>query len=132
MAILTGKDGEFKFGGNNVARVRSFTLESNLNLIEVTNLGQRETNTEPGLRSYTGTATIMYDDDNARLTSILTKLFAGSNTESVPANANFKFGSDNVTGDVFVTSASIGVSAGEIITADVSFTFKGPLTNINL
>jgi hypothetical protein len=134
MAILTGKDGEVKFTNNNVARVRNFSVESSLNLLEVTNLGQRQTSTEAGLRSYTGSATIMYDsDDDQEITNILGRIFLGETAESLPAKITFKVSSGKtIAFDAFVTSANIGVSSGEITTADISFTAKNALTTANL
>ena len=128
MTIFTGKDGKFTFAGEEQINVRSWTVEASLALLEVTTLGDNSVNNEAGLKSFSGTAQIMYHDDNQTLKNIVDDLF----TTSVPvkASALFQWSSDRqIAFDAFITSCSVATSIGEIMTADLSFTASGDLAN---
>ena len=130
MAIYTGKDGSLTFGDALQARVRAWTVEGNLALIDVTTLDKDAVQNEAGLKSFSGTATIMYHDDDTALTTLLGNLF--TTEEPVKSSVRFNWGPKKLAFNAFVTSATISTSIGEIITADVSFTAAGDLTLITL
>lgn len=130
MAIFTGKNGKLTFGDAVQARVRAWTVEGNLALIEVTTLDKDAVQNEAGLKSFSGTATIMYHDDDEALKALLDNLFTSE--EPVKTNVRFDWGPKSLQFKAFVTSATISTSIGEIITADVSFTAAGDLNLITL
>ena len=130
MAIYTGKDGSITFQGALQARVRAWTVEGSLALIDVTTLDKDSVQNEAGLKSFSGTATIMYQDDNTALATLLDNLFATG--DPVKSTVRFSWGPKKLQFNAFVTSATISTSIGEIITADVSFTAAGDLNLITL
>jgi len=130
MAIYTGKDGSITFQGALQARVRAWTVEGNLALIDVTTLDKDSVQNEAGLKSFSGTATIMYQDDDTALQTLLDNLF--TTAEPIKSAVKFSWGPKRLQFNAFVTSATISTSIGEIITADVSFTAAGDLSLITL
>ena len=130
MAIYTGKDGSITFGNALQARVRAWTVEGSLALIDVTTLDKDAVQNEAGLKSFSGTATIMYQDDNTALQTLLDNIF--TNADPVKSSVRFNWGPKRLSFNAFVTSATISTSIGEIITADVSFTAAGDLNLITL
>lgn len=130
MAIYTGKDGSITFQGSLQARVRSWTVEGSLALVDVTTLDKDSVQNEAGLKSFSGTATIMYHDDDQTLVALLDNLFTTG--DPIKSAVRFSWGQKRLQFNAFVTSATISTSIGEIITADVSFTAAGDLSLITL
>lgn len=130
MAIFTGKDGSITFAGDVQTRVKNWTLEGSLAVLDTTELGNDAVQNEAGLKSYSGSATIMYHNENNRLSNMLNNLF----TTGVPAKATVRFdwGAKGVSFNAFVTSASLAMTTGEIMTADVTFTSAGDVIFTNL
>lgn len=130
MAIFTGKDGSFAFDNDTQIRVRGWTVEGNLATLETTTLGKDSVQNEAGLKSFSGSATIMYHDDSAVLRNMLDNIF----TTSTPtkATANFKWGNRSIRFQAFITSATIASNVGEIQTADLTFTAAGDILSAAL
>ena len=130
MAVYSGKDGSIVFGNNTQTKVRNWTINTNVDMLETTNLGNDERVYVPGLKSATGSATIMYHDDNATLRNMLTTSITASTPSA--ARLEFRWGSRDLDFDAYINSVSISCSTGEIMTADVSFTMTGDFTSIDL
>lgn len=128
--IFTGKDGSFSFAGDTQLHVRNWTVEGNLALLDVTVLDNDAVQNEAGLKSFSGSCTVMYHEDDTTLANMLDNLFLDS--EPLKAKASFKWSNKKIEFNAFITSANINASAGEIITADVSFTAAGDVTAVTL
>jgi hypothetical protein len=128
--IFTGKDGSFIFDGNTQLHVRNWTVEGSLGLLDVTVLSQDTVNNEAGLKSFSGNCTVMYHEDDTSLAGMLDNIFLGG--EPLKAKASFRWSNKKIEFNAFITSANISASAGEIITADVSFTSSGDVTAVTL
>lgn len=125
MAIYTGKDGKIIFDGDTQVRCKSWTLDASLAMLDTTELSKDTVQNEAGLKSFSGSATIMYHNDNNRLARMLDNIF----TKDTPTKAEveFQWGDKTIKFNAFVTSASLSMTTGEIMTADVSFTAAGDL-----
>ena len=73
MAVFSGQDGVLVFNGQTQVKVRNWSVTSNVDTLEATDLGDDSRVYLAGLKSATATATIMYHDDNANLRQILAK-----------------------------------------------------------
>lgn len=119
MAVFSGKDGKLQWGNTDVTRVRNWALQSTLDTLEVTDLGDDARAYVPGLKSATGTATIFYHDDDTTLQKILDNIIlTGTPSSGV---LDLSWGTKNIEMRVYITSANITCAAGEVMTADVSF-----------
>lgn len=123
MAVFSGKDGTLQWQNAAVTRVRNWSLQSTLDALEVTNLGQIAREYVPGLKSATGSCTIFYHDDDATLRGMLDNVI----TTGAPSNGilDLKWGAKNIEMTVLITSANITCSTGEVMTADLSFQMTG-------
>lgn len=130
MAVYSGKDGSIVFGNNTQTKVRNWTINTNVDMLETTNLGNEERVYVPGLKSATGSATIMYHDDNTTLKNMLTTSITAGTPSA--ARLEFRWGARDLDFDAYINSVSITCSTGEIMTADVSFTMTGDFTSIDL
>jgi len=123
MAVFSGKDGTLQWQNATVARVRNWSLQSTLDALEVTNLGNDARAYVPGLKSATGSCTIFYHDDNSTLRGMLDNII----TTGTPSSGilDLKWGGRNIEMTALITSANITCSTGEVMTADLSFQMTG-------
>lgn len=130
MAIYTGRDGILKFDGDVQGKVKSWTLEASLAMLDITELGFDTVENVAGLKSYSGSATILYHNDNNALANVLDNIF----TDGVPTRANLEFiwGTKTIKFLAFVTGASLSMAAGELMTADITFTNAGDVFAVTL
>lgn len=119
-----------QWAGGAVARVRNWSVQSNLETLETTNLGDDARAYEPGLKTATGSATVYYHDDNTSLQTLIDNCI----TTGTPTSAllDLRWGSKRLAFNAYVTSASITCSTGEVMSAEVSFTMTGDYTTVTL
>lgn len=136
-----------------IAKIRSWSLTSNSEVVETTALGDFVKSFSPSVTSGEGSATLMfYEDDitNAGqnkqkdIFELVDILFPRSSPPRIILNlavdGNAAGSSGQVGGDAiwktnflfnaYITSASVGVSYGEVVTVDTSFTVDGPLLDL--
>ena len=130
MAVFSGRDGSLSFAGTAVSRVRNWSLTSNVDALETTDLGKIARTYEPGLKGATGQASIFYHDDNTSLQALLDNCITTGN----PAKGEMllKWGTKQLKFTCVVTSVAITCSTGEVMSAEVSFTMDGDYTTATL
>lgn len=133
MAFLTGRNGSLKLSGSEISKIRDWTLNTNVNTIETTSLGDTATTYTAGLFSATGSATASYyTSGTTNATNLLDKIAkTGAITDSDKVELTFQAGSGNsFTASGFISSASISASTDEVTTVSFDFTIDGPLTSV--
>jgi|694.fasta_scaffold46864_3 hypothetical protein len=131
-----------------IAKIRSWSLTSNSEVIETTALGDVVRTVSPGMTSGEGSATLLFYEDDTTLAGssaqsdifelvdllfprgtaprvVLNLAVDGSTSGSagqVGGNALWK---TNFLFNAYITSASVGVSYGEVVAVDTSFTIDG-------
>lgn len=136
--VYTGRDGQLLLGGSTVVKVTSWSLQADLETLETTTLGDNVRSYTPGIQSFSGSATVLYykdDSNNINTTGLLNKLVKTgtsgvSSSDTVTLTLRLADGNDlnDVTMTAYITSATIGASVGEIISAQLSFQATGALT----
>jgi hypothetical protein len=140
--VFTGRDGRLLLGSSQLAKVTTWSLESSVEMLEITTLGENLRSFTPGIQGFTGSASLIYyKDDNGRndASTLLQKLVrtgTGGVTTSdlVTLTLRLADGGSNrdVTFDAYITSATIGASVGEIVAAQISFQVTGALTGASI
>lgn len=136
--VYTGRDGQMLLGGSTVVKVTNWSLQADLETLETTTLGDNVRSYTPGIQSFSGSATVLYykdDSGNISTTGLLNKLVKTgtdgvSSSDTVTLTLRLADGNDlnDVTMTAYITSATIGASVGEIISAQLSFQATGALT----
>lgn len=136
--VYTGRDGQMLLGGSTVVKVTNWSLQADLETLETTTLGDNVRSYTPGIQSFSGSATVLYykdDSGNISTTGLLNKLVRTgtdgvSSSDTVTLTLRLADGNDlnDVTMTAYITSATIGASVGEIISAQLSFQATGALT----
>jgi hypothetical protein len=136
-----------------IAKIRSWSLTSNSEVVETTALGDTTKTFSPSITSGEGSATLMfYEDDitNAGINRqkdtfelvdllfprgtpprvIMNLAVDGSTSGTVGEIGGVALWKTNFLFNAFITSASVGVSYGEVVTIDTSFTVDGALLDV--
>ena len=140
--VYTGRDGVMQLAGVTLAKVVSFSLQSNLETLETTTLNEHIRSYSPGVSGYSGSATLLYyKDDNNKFntTDLLNKLYKTgtsgvSSSDTVELTFRWVDGADNndIKLTAYVTSANIGASTGDIVRAEIGFQGTGALSTVTI
>jgi hypothetical protein len=136
-----------------IAKIRSWSLTSNSETIETTALGDTVRTVSPGMTSGEGSATLLfYEDDITNrgenrqkdIFELVDILFPRGTAPQVIMNLAVDGSTSGATQDIggnalwktnflfnaYITSASVGVSYGEVVTVDTSFTIDGAFLDL--
>jgi len=145
MAFYTGTDGRLLIEGENAAKVINWSFTSSLQVLETTTLSDRDRTAVPGIRSSSGSCSLFYYDADPTSTStnsaskLLNKIIKaggsndqGAETEKVRLDLRVITGgvTRKIVGDVWITSANLTMSVGEVLSSDITFEFDGAPTNV--
>lgn len=128
--VFTGTDGKFRFNNQVQPKTSAWSIEASVNLLDKTSLGQKAAANIGGIKTYTGTATILYYKDDPKIADVLNKIFKQGDVETYPVE--FEWGTKKIKFDAYITGATIAVAPGEVGRAELSFTADGDLTTITL
>lgn len=135
--VFTGRDGRMLLGGTQLAKVTNWSIESSVELLETTTLGENLRSFTPGIQSFSGTATLLYYKDAAgsvEASLLLQKLYRTgtsgvTSSDQVELQLRFVDGGSNrqIVFNAYITSAALSASVGEIVSAEISFQVNGAL-----
>ena len=139
MTVLTGADGQLKYGTAVLGKVRDFTINVSRDALEDTCLGDFDRTYVEGLRGATGSATLLYDPSNEDANAFLDKIFltSGETGYTAPDTVTFEMnrfnyplagGSFECSG--FLTSVSPSVSVGSVQAVSINFQISGKPTGV--
>lgn len=131
--FYTGKDGTLSIAGTSQVKVTNWSLQAELEMLETTTLGDDDRAYTPGIRSYSGSATLLYYEDGAgrndAATQIKRVISTGAPSDS-PIALILGLGGKTITLNAFITSAVYGASVGEVVNAQISFQGSGAVTGV--
>jgi len=124
MATHTGSEGTVKVGTDTVGELRSFSLESTAETIEDTSMGDASRSYKVGLKAFTGSASVFFDETDAG--QILLVAGAEITLNMYPEGATS--GDTYYTGAGIVTGRTINSSFDGMVEMEISFQGNGALT----
>lgn len=125
MATFTGSDGVILVGTDQVAEVRSYSIDETMDTLEDTAMGDTSRTYKTSLKSFSGSADVFFDDTDTAGQGALT---VGS---SVTLNVQFEgntLGDHKLSGTVLITGRTISASYDGMVEASISFQGTGALT----
>jgi hypothetical protein len=125
--IRTGANGALKHQGIKVAKVRQWSLAISRAALDTSCIAGADSTFVPGIRSATGSASVLYDPDDEGVTSLLNSILSDSTAASA-----IEFVFDQTEGkqllcSAFLTSVSPSVSVGDVQASEVSFQITGAI-----
>lgn len=125
MATFTGSSGVILVGSDQIAEVRNYSIEESADTIEDSAMGDTSRTFKVGLKSFSGSADVFFDDTDT----------AGQGALTVGSSVTINFqmegnttGDHKLSGTALVTSRSISASFDGMVEASISFTGTGALT----
>lgn len=126
MAVLTGANGELRYNGVRIARCRDFSVDISRDALETTSIGSYDRTYAEGMRGATGSATVIYDKDDAGTMGLINDIFI-NNSGNKAVSMILNTATDNALQfRALLTQVSIPVSVGEVVACSVSFQVTGP------
>jgi hypothetical protein len=126
MAIKTASTAELRFNGLAIAKVRDVTLNINRDALDTTGIGQSDRTYEKGIRSSSGSGTLMYDSANTATRSVMNEILSdSSNAPSVTLVIDGSTSLGTFSGEIVLTQVGVNVSVGDLVTVPISFNFSG-------
>jgi|TARA_Y100000033_G_scaffold23285_1_gene21964 hypothetical protein len=128
--VYTGKDGRLQVDGGTVAKVVSFQISANVDVLETTTLEDKQRTYTPGIVGYSGSASLLYyKDGSSHNTKKLLEALYKANDDGVKDSDDVKLTFQWLDGtskkeialNAFVTSAVMGAATGEISRAEITF-----------
>jgi hypothetical protein len=134
--FYSGIDSALWVDGVKVGRAASWNLTASAELLSTTTLGDYAPTYRLGRQSYTGSCSIYYYEDTLGKIEGQSLLKTLLQTGKVAPDQKHRFklttGDRLVEFDAMLSSASLGASAGEVISVDVSFSVCGSLIQSTL
>ena len=136
MAFFTGRTGEVVYNSVKVAKVKDWSFEVNVNLLDTNVLGDFANTFTPGFKGATGSATLMYyrlettDTGVQAFTAMLGKLLKkGAVTQADKLTGLLlRMGpdaKDQIRINAYITSATISIATDEVAAIPIQFTVDG-------
>ena len=136
----SGIDGRLLVDGNNVGKVRNWTINGSVDTLETTSLADFARDYSAGLQSFSGSATLFYYQNDSGViegAALFDDVFRVDRTpEDTKTELSLRFVNGNKTRqvifDCILNQVDITASAGEVIEANINFTVCGPLKTATL
>ena len=126
MTYHSGKDGSLTYDGSQVAKVTNWNVSASIDTLETTTLTESDRSFIPGLRRYTGSATIFYYDDAPK--PLLERVVGTSPVSELDIfRIKLGWGAKYIEGQCIITSGELSCAVGEVMQAAIQFQFTGPL-----
>lgn len=144
MAFFTGRTGSLIFNSQKIAKIRDWNLETSVELLSTNTINSTVNTHTPGVKSASGSATLMYyrleaSDVSANLgqfTTLLSKIMkTGTITEADRVLLELNVGDDpkdDIRFNAYITSASLGASTGELSVVSIQFTMDDDFIDVVL
>jgi predicted secreted protein len=124
MATHTGSEGLIKVSTTTVGELRSYTLEQTSDTIEDTSLGDSTRTYKSGLKGFSGSASLYFDEADAG--QLLLVVGGEIAIKVFPEGATV--GDKYYEGNAIVTAYNISASFDGLVEAELTFTGTGALT----
>ena len=124
MATHTGSEGLIKVSTTTIGELRSYTLEQTSDTIEDTSMGDTTRTYKAGLKGFSGSASLFFDEADAG--QILIVVGTEIAIKFFPEGATT--GDKYYEGNAIVTAYNISASFDGLVEAELTFTGTGTLT----
>lgn len=125
MATFSGSDGVILVGTNQVAEIRSYSIDETMDTLEDTAMGDTTRTFKASLKQFSGSADVLFDDTDTSGQGALT--VGSSVTINVQMEGNTT-GDHKLSGTALITGRTISASFDGLVEASISFQGSGALT----
>jgi hypothetical protein len=141
MGFYTGRTGQLVYDSKPVAKIRDWSLETSVELLSTNAIDSVVNTFTPGVKSASGSATLMYyrletgeNQTKTQFTALLGQIMrTGAVTESQRVFLQLNVGGgtvDDIKFYAYITSAQLAVSTGELSVVPIQFTVDGDFVEV--
>ena len=141
MGFFTGRSGALIYDGKPVAKIRDWSLQTTVELLNTNTLDNFVNTFTPGIKGATGSATLMYyrlesgeSSQYQQFTALLSKLMKGgaiNTSDRVYLDLNVGGDArDDIKFWAYITSAQVGASTNELSVVPIQFTMDGDFSEV--
>lgn len=141
MAFYTGRTGSLIYLAKPVAKIRDWSLETSVELLSTNTIDSVVSTFTPGVKSASGTATLLYyrleaneSATRTQFTALLAKIMhTGAIVESDRVELELNVGgdaADDIRFNAYITSAQIAASTGELSVVPIQFQVDGDFLDV--
>jgi predicted secreted protein len=125
MATFSGSDGVIKIGAALIAEVRGWSVEQTADTNEDTVMGDSWRTHKPSLKSWSGSADVLFDDTDTTGQTACVLGTAISVSFQMEGNTS---GDHKLSGSAIITGKSINTTYDGLVEASITFQGTGALT----
>ena len=127
----SGRDGSLWVDGIRMGRVKDWALNATVEALETTDLGSEAKTYTPGLKSATGSCSILYHDDDP--IPLLSKVInGGAPSDKDIVRLKLGWGEKKIEVDALIAQASLSSTVGAVMTVAISFSVTGDYKAVRL
>ena len=145
MAYVSGQHGSLFLGTDEIAKVRDWTVNLQHQPLDTTTLGDLDRTKTHGLRSYTGSGTLLYyqEETDSNLSQILSNTFSAGTGEPTDKNygttanepervtLDLRVNDKKIVLNAYITGVTVTVGTGEVVQSNFTFEGHGAPTTID-
>tara|TARA_Y100001937_G_scaffold18050_1_gene24971 strand:+ start:2533 stop:2922 length:390 start_codon:yes stop_codon:yes gene_type:complete len=125
MATFLGKGGTVQVGSNDIAEIRSYSIDETTDVVEDTSMGDASKTYLVSIKDFSGSVDVLYDDTDA---NGQTALSVGSSVTLNFAPEGTGSGAVKITGTALVTGKSVSASFDGLVESSITVQGTGGLT----
>jgi predicted secreted protein len=124
MATHTGSEGTIKIGSDTVGEIRSYSISETADTIEDTSMGDASRTYKTGLKSFTASVDVFWDENDAGQTALAIGSTVTLNVYPEGASTGDKY----FTGSAIVTGLTVNGSFDGMVEASLTLQGTGALS----
>jgi hypothetical protein len=124
MATHTGSEGTIKIGSDTVGEIRSYSISETADTIEDTTMGDSSRTYKTGLKSFSGSVDVFWDETDAGQTALSVGSSVTFNVYPEGATTGDKY----FTGTALVTGLTVNGSSDGMVEASLTLQGTGALS----
>jgi hypothetical protein len=129
MTVLTGRHGAMRYQGRKLAKVQTWSLQIARAEIDESCLGEYDKDVAPGIRSATGSATLLIDPGDTATQAFLNSIFSDvDNPQDYVELIMDQRNNKRLSAYILLTGVSPSASVNAAQSVGVSFTVKGKIS----
>ena len=135
MTFRTGRNGALRIDDTTAVKVRDWSLETTVELINVNTIDSFANEFTPGMKGATGSATLIYykggagEKDFTNLLERIVKVGTIEDSDDVILTLMADDEGASIRFRCFITSATVSVSNNELVVVPFNFTVNGDFTH---
>lgn len=128
MALITGSSGDVYYNNVRIAKCQEFSLDISRDVRETTKVSSYDRSFTRGLRSATGSATVLYDASDLQTAAITADLFSNSGQDKAISLRLDAASGLELKFNAIVTKLGVAVSGGTLTALSFGFQATGAFT----